>query len=74
MFKDILLSMAPQSKYKWNPTRKSKRNVKKVDLALTEKHQGNIHEGLEGDEKVAHVEASKEVGLKLWQVLEDLLI
>ena len=41
------------------------------DLALTEKHLGNIHEGLEGDDKVAHVGASKEVGFKLWQVSED---
>ena len=47
--------------------------MKKVDIDLTEKHLGNIHEGLEGDEKVAHVEASKEVGFKLWQVSEDII-
>ena len=40
--------------------------MKKVDLDLTEKHLGNIHEGLEGGQKVAHVGASKEVGFKLW--------
>ena len=45
--------------------------MKKVGLALTEKHLGSIHEGLEGDEKVAHVGASKEVGFKLWQVSDD---
>ena len=45
--------------------------MKKVDLALTEKHLGNIHEGLEGDEKVAHIGAPKEVSFKLWQVSED---
>ena len=65
--------MAPQSKYKLNPTRKSKMNVKKVDLALTEKHLGNINEGVEGDEKEVHIEASKEVGFKLWQILEDFI-
>ena len=59
VFKERLHSMTPQSKYKLNPTRKSKRNLKKVDLTLTEKHLGNIHEGQEGDEKVAHVEAFK---------------
>ena len=62
VYKERLHSMAPQSMYKLNPTRKSKRNEKKVDLAPAEKHLCNIHEGLEGDEKVAHVEASKEVG------------
>ena len=45
--------------------------MKKVDLDPTEKHLGNIHEGLEGGETVAHVGASKEVGFKLWQVSED---
>ena len=71
--KERLHRMAPQSKYKLNLTRKSKRFVKKVDLTLTEKHLGNIHEGLEGDEKVSHVEASKEVGFKLWHMLEDFI-
>ena len=66
MFKERLHSMAPQCKYKSNPIWKSKRNVKKVDLDLTEKHLGNIHEGLEGGQKVAHVGAFKEVGFKLW--------
>ena len=47
--------------------------MKKVDLAPTEKHLCNTHEGLEGDEKIAHVEASKEVGFKLWQMLEDFI-
>ena len=70
MSKERLHSMEPQSMYKLNPTRKSKRNVKKVDLAPTEKHLCNINEGLKSDEKVAHVEASKEVGFKLWQMLE----
>ena len=45
--------------------------MKKVDLDLTKKHRGNIHEGLEGGQKVAHVGASKEVGFKLWQVSEE---
>ena len=40
-------------------------NMKKVDLDLTEKQLGNIHEGLEGGQKVAHG-AFKEVGFKLW--------
>ena len=68
MFKERLHTMAPQSKHKSNPTRNSKKNVKKVDLALTTKHFVNIHEGLEGDEIEEHVKASKEVGFKLWQV------
>ena len=38
----------------------------RLKLALTEKHLGDIPEGLEGGEKVAHVGASKEVGFKLW--------
>ena len=46
---------------------------KKVDLAPAEKHLCNIHEGLEGDEKVAHVEASKEEGFKLLHMLEDFI-
>ena len=65
--------MAPKNKYKLNPARKSERNVKKVDLALTKKHLGNINEGLEGDEKVVNIEASKEVGFKLWQMLEEFI-
>ena len=64
VFKERLHSMAPQSKYKLNPTRKSKRNVTKVYLTLTEKHLGNIYEGQEGDEKVAHVENLQRSGLQ----------
>ena len=39
------------------PQRNKKRNVKKVYPALTEKHLGSIHKGLEGDEKVEQVGA-----------------